>query len=543
MSTEEALSNGKPPKDKTTHYLLINNTAHPTPTSFPVHSPSTNTHLYDFSSADPTSTSHAITTAHAAFPAWKALPQPQKRDIFLSAASILTSRLPALCATMSSETGASASWAAFDTNLAIQILLDVSGRLSSLVGSMPQTSSPGTSALVYRDPYGVVLAIAPWNAPHILGMRSLIYPLAAGNTVIFKAHELCPLTHTALVTALHDAGLPPGVLTLLAHAPADAATVTRQLIEDPRVKKVNFTGSTGVGRLIAEMAAHVLKPCVLELGGKAPAIVWADADIELAARECAVGAFLNAGQICMSTERIIVHEDVMAEFEKAFVSAVKEMGFDGDKVLINRASVVKNQGLVADAVAKGARLVHGSSSTSIPDQEQNTSAPPSTSLSPHILLNPSPTSLIHTTESFGPTVSLYTTTSETSALSLANDTEYGLSAAIFTQDLRRGLRMAAGIESGAVHINGMTVHDETALPHGGMFLSFLPFFVFTLPLYHTPFLLLLLPPPQSSSMLIPPQTPNLTQPPPPGMKNSGYGRFGSAGLEEWVRTKTVTFKN
>ncbi|TVY32467.1 Vanillin dehydrogenase, partial [Lachnellula subtilissima] len=417
-----------------------------------------------------------------------------KRDIFLLAASLLKSRLSSLQHTMIRETGASPTWAAFDTNLAIQILLDVSGRLSSLTGSIPTASDPGTSALVYKEPYGVILAIAPWNAPHILGMRSIIYPLAAGNTVIFKAHELSPLTHTALVTALHDAGLPPGVLTLLAHAPAHAAEVTRQLIEDPRVKKVNFTGSTNVGRVIAEMAGRCLKPVVLELGGKAPAIVWRDADVGLAARECAVGAFMHGGQVCMSTERIIVHEEIASEFESAFKRAIAELGLDDKGCLINGASVLKNQHLVRDAVSKGATLVHGSLPSPSSSSDQNQDQEYGAHMSPLVIHNPPQSSSIYSTESFGPTVSLYTISTEPEALALANDTDYGLSSAIFTEDLRRGLRMARGIESGAVHINGMTVHDETALPHGGM-------------------------------------------------KDSGYGRFGASGLEEWVRTKTVTFKN
>ncbi|TVY22070.1 Vanillin dehydrogenase, partial [Lachnellula hyalina] len=440
MPTEAPPTNGNS-SEMTTHPLLINNTPHQSPSSFPVHSPSDTTHLHNFSSASPSCTSDALSSASTAFPAWAALPPPTKRDIFLQAASLLKSRLPSLQATMTRETGASPSWAAFDTNLAIQILLDVSGRLSSLTGSIPTPSDPGTSALVYKEPYGVVLAIAPWNAPHILGMRSIIYPLAAGNTVIFKAHELSPLTHTALVTALHDAGLPPGVLTLLAHAPAQAAEVTRQLIEDPRVKKVNFTGSTNVGRVIAEMAGRCLKPVVLELGGKAPAIVWRDADVELAARECAVGAFLHGGQVCMSTERIIVHEDIAEDFQSAFKKAIGELGLDGKGCLINGASVLKNQHLVRDAVSQGATLIHGSlpSSSPSPDNQNQAQAQDQghgAHMSPLVIKNPPLTSSIYSTESFGPTVSLYTISSETSALSLANDTSYGLSAAIFTSDLR-----------------------------------------------------------------------------------------------------------
>jgi acyl-CoA reductase-like NAD-dependent aldehyde dehydrogenase len=345
----------------TTQPLLINNKPHTTTSSFPVHSPSTSAHLHNFSSASIPDTNTAITAASNAYPSWKLLPPNQKRDIFLKAADLLESRREELKANMMSETGATDAWASFDTTLAVEILRDVAGRISSITGSIPQTAREGVSALVYKEPYGVILAIAPWNAPHILGIRSVAYPLAAGNTVILKAPEFSPVTSTGFVRALHDAGLPEGVLNLIAHRPADAAAVTRHLIEHPTIKKINFTGSTNVGRIIAEMAGKNLKPVLLELGGKAPAIVWEDADIELAASECAVGAFLHSGQICMSTERIIVHENVIGRFEEAFRKAAARFAPEGGEkpVLINSAGVEKNQRLLKDAVSKGATILHG----------------------------------------------------------------------------------------------------------------------------------------------------------------------------------------
>jgi len=239
-----------------------------------------------------------------------------------------------------------------------------------------------------------------------------------------------------------------------------------------------------VGKIIAELSGRNLKPVLLELGGKAPAIVCEDADLEIAAQECAVGSFLHSGQICMSTERIIVHEKVAAEFEEHFKKAVHEFAPVGTEppILINSAGVAKNQRLLKDAVAKGATILHG-------DYEGGEG----TKMHPVVVKGTKKDMDLYYTESFGPTVSVITVGSEEEALKVANDTEYGLSAAIFTKDLGKALRMAKQIESGAVHINGMTVHDETALPHGGM-------------------------------------------------KSSGYGRFGAIGLEEWVRTKTVTFK-
>lgn len=263
---------------------------------------------------------------------------------------------------------------------------------------------------------------------------------------------------TAIVSILHEAGLPEGVLNLIAHRPQDAAAVTKHLIRSPLIKKINFTGSTAVGKIIAELAGKALKPVLLELGGKAPAIVLEDADLEMAANECVVGAFLHSGQICMSTERIIVHEKVAAEFEDCFKKAVAAFAPKGSEppVLINNAGVTKNKKLLKDAVDKGAIILHG-------DHEGGDG----TKMMPVVVKGTTKEMDLYYTESFGPTVSLITVKSEEEALELANDTEYGLSAAIFTKDLGKALRMARQIESGAVHINGMTVHDETALPHGG----------------------------------------------------------------------------
>jgi acyl-CoA reductase-like NAD-dependent aldehyde dehydrogenase len=322
------------------------------------------------------------------------------------------------------------------------------------------------------------------NAPYILGFRSVAYAIAAGNTAILKASELSPRCFWAIGDVFREAGLPDGVLNVIAYKPSDAAAVTKALIEDPRVKKLNFTGSTMVGRIIAKLAGENLKPILLELGGKAPAIVWEDADLAAAAHECALGAFLHSGQICMSTERIIVHKNIVSKFEEEMKAAVKQI-FPEAGVLISKVGVEKNRRLLRDALSKGATLVNGNVET----QEST-----ETRMSPIVVKGITKEMDLYNTESFGPTVSMFVVETEEEALELANDTEYGLSSSIFTEDLRRGLRMAKQIDTGAVHINGMTVHDEPALPHGGV-------------------------------------------------KNSGYGRFGNVGLDEWVKTKTITFKN
>lgn len=323
------------------------------------------------------------------------------------------------------------------------------------------------------------------NSPFILGFRSIVYALGTGNTVIFKGSEMSPGCHWLITDIFRQAGLPDGVLNYIVHTPAKAAEVTAALIEHPLVRKVNFTGSTAVGRIIGGLAGKNLKPALLELGGKAPAIVWDDADIELAAKECATGSFFHAGQICMSTEKIIVHQGVAERFEQALRHAVEKGWPAGAEVqaLITPTARDRNVALVKDAVAKGASLlVDGIEGTTLGG------------IRPTVVKNVTSEMDIYSTESFGPTVSLIAVGSEDEALRIANDTAYGLTSAVFTEDLRRALRLANRIQAGAVHINGMTVHDEIYLPHGGI-------------------------------------------------NASGFGRFNSSnGMDEWLVTKSVTFR-
>ncbi|KAK3382860.1 Aldehyde/histidinol dehydrogenase [Lasiosphaeria ovina] len=454
-------------------------------TKFQITSPRTGEVIHHCGSATDVEVSAAVDAAANAFKTWKNTIPRERRDIFLKAADILERRKEELGDYLMEETGSPRQWADFNIGVTKEFLIDVAGRLSSLEGSIPTTEDPTIGAMVVREPFGVILAIAPWNAPYILGIRSVLFPIAAGNTAILKGSEACPRTMWGLCSVFHEAGLPAGVLNLIVHEPANAASITQRLIADPNIKKINFTGSTAVGRIIGKLAAEHLKPVLLELGGKAPAIVWEDADLENAAVQCALGAFLNSGQICMSTERILVHKNIRAEFEKKFVGAIDHIFGSELPVLINSLAVEKNKKLVQDAVGKGASLLYGDVSA-----EEATK----TQMRHVVVSGVNPDMDMYKTESFGPTVSLIEIESEEEALRIANDTEYGLSSAVFTEDLRRGLRFAKGIESGAVHINSMTVHDESALPHGGA-------------------------------------------------KASGYGRFNqSHGMNEWVRTKTITYK-
>jgi acyl-CoA reductase-like NAD-dependent aldehyde dehydrogenase len=368
------------------------------------------------------------------------MPPQKKRDIFLKAADKMDSRQEEFIKYSIEETGAAAGWATFDTTLASDIIRDVAGRISSIAGSIPATAQENDSALVFKEPYVVVLAIAPWNVAYILGVRSIAYPLAASNTASLKVRELSPRCSHPIVSCFHEAGLPEGVLNLIAHQPSDAAAVTKHLIEHPSIRKVNFTGSTTVGKIIAKPAGENLKPMLFELGGKAPAIVLDDADLEKATMECDVGSFLRSGQICMTTERIIVHERIASDVEIAFKKAVARFAPEGQEAncLVSKVSVENNKRLLEDAVSEGATIVHGDL-TSGQDAKMRAV----------IVKGTTKETDLYYTESFGPTVSLITVQSDELALELANDTEYGLSTAVFTKDLGRGLRFAREIESGA----------------------------------------------------------------------------------------------
>jgi acyl-CoA reductase-like NAD-dependent aldehyde dehydrogenase len=295
----------------------------------------------------------------------------------------------------------------------------------------------------------------------VLGVRAIATPLACGNTVILKASETCPRTHSIIVEAFEEAGFPQGVVNLLTNAPDDAGSIVGALIDHPAVRRINFTGSTAVGRIIAKRAAEHLKPVLLELGGKAPLIVLEDADLDEAVSAAAFGAFFNQGQICMSTEKVIV-VDAIAE---AFVAKFREKAGSlvaGDPragntplgAVASRQAIECVEGLIADAVSKGAHRLTGAEASGV-------------LMSATILDQVTGAMRIYHEESFGPVVAVVRARDEEEAIRIANDTEYGLSAAVFTRDVVRGLRVARRIKSGMCHVNGPTVHDEPQMPFGG----------------------------------------------------------------------------
>lgn len=401
--------------------------------------------------------------AAAAFPAWAAMGPNARRAVLMKAASALEARAEAFVEAMMGEIGATRGWALFNLGLAASMVREAAALTTQIAGEVIPSDKPGCVAMALREPVGVILGIAPWNAPIILGVRAIAVPLACGNAVILKASEQCPRTHALIIEAFADAGFPDGVVNVVTNAPADAPEVVGALIDAKEVRRINFTGSTAVGRIIATRAAQHLKPCLLELGGKAPLIVLDDADLDEAVKAAAFGAFMNQGQICMSTERIIVVDAIADEFASRFKAKVSTMAVGDPRegktplgAVVDAKTVAHCLALIDDAVAHGAQLLTCGETT------HNVLMPA------HVVDGVTQEMKLFRDESFGPVVGIIHARDEAHAIELANDTEYGLSAAVFTRDTARGLRVARQIHSGICHVNGPTVHDEAQMPFGGV---------------------------------------------------------------------------
>jgi benzaldehyde dehydrogenase (NAD) len=427
--------------------------------------------------------------AQQGFAAWSKLGPNARRAVLMKAADALQAKKDEFVAAMMGEIGATAGWAMFNLMLATGMVREAAALTTQISGEIIPSDHEGTIAMALREPVGVILGIAPWNAPIILGVRAIAVPLACGNSVILKASETCPRTHALIIEAFAEAGFPEGVVNVVTNAPEDAGEVVGALIDAPEVRRINFTGSTAVGRIIAKRAAEHLKPVLLELGGKAPMLVLEDADLDEAVKAAAFGAYMNQGQICMSTERIIVVESVADEFAAKFKAKVQSMPV-GNPVagntplgaVVDRKTVDKCYVLIEDAVGKGAELLTGGETT------ENVLMPA------HLVDKVTPDMRLFREESFGPVVGMIRARDEAHAIELANDTEYGLSAAVFTRDTARGIKVARQIHSGICHVNASTVSDEPQMPFGGT-------------------------------------------------KASGYGRFGGkAGIDSFTELRWITFE-
>jgi benzaldehyde dehydrogenase (NAD) len=430
-----------------------------------------------------------VDAAQAAFAGWSAVGVDERAGLLAAAAGLLMERQQEIAGVVTQETGGTFGWGMFNVQLAAGMLREAGAQAQLLADLDIPSHIPGKKARAVRQPVGVVVGIAPWNAPVILGTRAIAAPLAYGNTVVLKASEESPRTHAAIVRALVDAGVPDGVVNLITNAPEDAADVVEALIAHPATRRVNFTGSTKVGRIVAEKAATHLKRVLLELGGKAPMVVLADADLERAVPAASFGAFMHQGQICMSTERIVADRSVAGELadrlgERASALNVGDPHDPATQIgpLVNARAVERVKQLVDDAVAKGARVVAGGEADG-------------PFYKPTVLAGVTPAMRIYAEESFGPVVTVVAVDGVDEAVRVANDTEYGLSSAVFSEDVDAALDVAGRLETGMCHINDSTVHDEPQMPFGGV-------------------------------------------------KNSGWGRFGGqAAAEEFTELRWITIQD
>jgi acyl-CoA reductase-like NAD-dependent aldehyde dehydrogenase len=405
----------------------------------------------------------AVEAAVAAFPAWSKTLPAERQALFLKAADILEKKRDQIVTILAEETGCTFGFAMFQAGFTPGLLREAAAQAHQATGEMIPADMPGAVYMAIRQPVGVVAGIAPWNAPLILSLRSICMPIAYGNTVVLKpSTESAAAGGVVLAEVFHEAGFPKGVLNLVMNGPGKSGEIGDEFIENPEVRRINLTGSSAVGRQLAEKAGRYLKRVALELGGQNPMIILRDADIDNAVNAAAFGGFLHQGQICMSTRRIIVEKPVAQEFTEKFVKKVSTFKVGNPKEpdtiigpLINKQQFNQVKDSVDAAVRDGAKILCGGKSEGL-------------CYYPTVLTNVKPGTPFSREETFGPVVSVIDVKDEDEAVNVANDTAYGLSAAVVTRDFAKGLAIAERIESGIVHINDQTVHDEPQVPFGGV---------------------------------------------------------------------------
>ena len=405
----------------------------------------------------------AIDAAQAVFPAWAAMGARARQALFLKAADILERRADEVVLSMALETGSATPFSRFQIAWAVGLLRQAAGYPYLPGGEIVQSDTPGVFAMAVRRPLGVVAGISPWNGSVALGFRTIVAPLACGNTVVVKPSEEAPYCAGLLMgEVMTEAGFPPGVLNVVTHAPGAVGPISDVMFEDRRVRAYNFTGSSSVGAALAARAGQNLKRIALELGGYNPMLVLKDADLDYSVDTAIFAAFFHQGQICMNTRKILVDRSLYPQFVERFVARAKAIkpGNPAEPTtkigpLINdRALALVKQG-VAAAVEKGAKVLAGGTHDGRCFQ-------------PTVLVDVPKDAPIHCEEVFGPVVLIEAFDSEAAAVEEANATHYGLSASIMTADVWRGVQLGAQIQSGMVNVNGPTMGGEPQIPFGGV---------------------------------------------------------------------------
>ena len=428
--------------------------------TFEDHDPFTGDVVANVPAASRDDARRAIDAAADAFPTWSQAPPAERQRIFLNAADVLESRTEDVASWLTRETGSTFGFAMFQLQFVPGLFRQAAALGYQPVGEIIP-SDTGAFAMGIRRPAGVVGAIAPWNAALILSARSFAAPIALGNTVVLKPSELSPYVGGLVWGEIFsEAGLPDGVLNVVTHAPGEAGPIADELVENPHVRVINFTGSTKTGRRLAEAAGRNLKRVLLELGGSNPLIVLADADLDSAVDAAAFGAFLHQGQICMSARRIIVEKPIADTFVERLVEKTRTLKAGDPKEqdtiigpLITEDAVATVESRVDDAIANGAKLLAGGEADG--------------SVYQATLLTEAPEDFT-SVETFGPVAAIEVVGDADEAVARANETTYGLSAGIITSDPDRGLALAQQIQSGIVHVNDQPVADEPQMPFGGV---------------------------------------------------------------------------
>ncbi len=403
----------------------------------------------------------AYQAAQKAQVAWASLLPSEREAVMLRSAAIMEVRHGEIVDWIIRESGGTHTKAEMEWKAVRTITLEAASFPYRVEGRILPLDEPGKESRAYRQPLGVIGVISPWNFPMYLSHRSIAPALALGNAVVVKPAEDTPVTGGLLIAKIYEeAGLPAGLLNVVigpVQEIGDAFTL------HPVPSLISFTGSTRVGRHIGQLAMSgpSLKRVALELGGNAPCVILDDADLEYAVQATAIGRFLHQGQICMSTNRIIVDAKVHDEFVDLFTAHVKALKYGDPKdpsvfigPIINQKQLKSLIAHIEGARSAGAREVLGGD-------------PQGQVLPPHVFVNVTNDMPIAREETFGPIAPIIKVNGEAEALRVANDTEYGLSSAVFTRDRERGLRFALGIQAGMTHVNDHTVDDAPTGPFGG----------------------------------------------------------------------------
>lgn len=403
----------------------------------------------------------AYRVAAEAQQAWAALPPSERTAVLNRAADYLEANAAEIADLLTIESGSTAPKAGVELQLAVNAIREAATFPTRVHGRIMPSNTPGKENRIYREPLGVVGVISPWNFPLILSMRSVAPALALGNAVVLKPASDTPLSGGLLLAKVfEEAGLPAGVLNVVVGAGSE---IGDHFVAHQIPSLISFTGSTPVGKNVGKVAVsgEHMKRVALELGGNAPFVVLADADVDLAARAAVMAKFLHQGQICMAVNRIIVEAPIYDEFIEKFSNIVRHLPYGAATdpnnfvgPIINDDQLASVVGKVERARAEGARpVVEGTVEGRV--------------VAPHVFADVTPEMELFREEIFGPVVGIVKAADEAEALRLANDTNFGLSSSVFTRDLDRGVRFARRIQAGMTHINDITVNDEAHVMFGG----------------------------------------------------------------------------